>query len=162
MEIKMKHVERKKRYGKNKDLWREIAVLMTELAKLKREKKEWEIVSAQLDAEEDAFHILKDKHKTLMQSSLSQSELQIDSGKSEDINIAIESKVKSVVDDISISADRITQALESIIKLIESTATIQEELYDKYSTEHQFRGYEGISESAGSLIRQFVQHTPEN
>ena len=119
-------------------------------------------MSVQLDSEEDAFHILKDKHKNLMQLILSQSELQIDPGKSEDINIAIESKVKSIVDDISISADRITQDMESIIKLIESTATIQEELYDKYITEHQFRGYEGISESAGSLIRQFVQHTPEN
>eukprot|EP00592_Proboscia_alata_P008554 CAMPEP_0194363866 /NCGR_PEP_ID=MMETSP0174-20130528/11727_1 /TAXON_ID=216777 /ORGANISM="Proboscia alata, Strain PI-D3" /LENGTH=677 /DNA_ID=CAMNT_0039137573 /DNA_START=1 /DNA_END=2034 /DNA_ORIENTATION=- len=154
----MRHAECKKIFPKNKELWREIAIIMTELSKLEREKKAWDIISAKLKTEEEAFHNMEEQ----VLSDVSQSEVSVDFGEVGETCVEVESKVIDAVNDMSFSADRITRALQSISTLMENAEITRKELYEKYSNEHLFRGFTGMDEDPLSLLRQFTKETPES
>lgn len=139
--------ERKKNFPKNKELWREVALLMTDLARLKKEKTIWKNAGSILDEMEDkskqiinVMHIEKD---------------QVDGADGVDNKndaVSLQKTHQTAVHDITVSATRINDALGEVQTLVEKADTVRRELYTKYKTDHKFQGYLGIK-NPKALIR---------
>jgi len=129
--------ERKKNFPKNRDLWREIALLMTDLTRLEKERKLWY----------DLMSILDEKERMLKDIPGSNNNLHIltniESDPKEDIiNVR---NIQKIVDDIVLPTNRINDSLHNLLNLIGDSDTIRSILYEKYKKDHKFHGYVGMS-----------------
>ena len=137
--------ELKKKLPHNVELWREVALFMTELAKLEKEERLWKETEANLRARELE---LDEREKEEEHSDVLDNEDETAEWKKHHLEI----KVEHSVEDITLSSLRIQQALRSVSDLIEHSETVRKELYDKYRKDHQFHGYRGVK-NPKALIR---------
>lgn len=123
--------ERKTNYYKNKELWREIAGLMTDMALLEREEKMWREVNFDDKA----------KANSTLSPNYHASELDIAAAQFEKDNMIESDTAQNIVQSITMSANRINNVLGEVSSLMEKSETMKKELYDKYRKDHKFNGY---------------------
>ena len=159
--------ERKKNYPKNKEMWREVALLMTALSRLEREEKEWFAVKKQLDEKDEELKIMVENPTLVRERTKSMNISGDNKGSTGTSTIRednkdqvsplpdVEETVKHAVEDITLSTGRINQTLHDVLHLVEETEAVRKELYRKYTNDHQFCGYKDVDNPKG-LIRDFV------
>lgn len=151
--------DRKKTFYKNKEMWREIALLMTAISRLEREEKEWMLVQCQLMKREEELVALSQTPLSWNEESNSKRHEFNDTNDevcySQKNSIEIESKLRGALEDMSLSTGRISQALRDVLQFVEDTEAVRVEIYHKYTSEHQFRGYLGTDNPKG-LVRNVL------
>lgn len=145
--------EQKKNLSKNKELWREVMVLMTDLTRIEKERKFWSSI---------------DVDSLTMREQSSSCAIINPSVSIDDNNIAddnedqkqknpqhakeMEQCVNNAIDDVILSANRINDALSSIGSLMKESNDIRIEMNEKYKNDHKFYGYLGVKDPK-ALIR---------
>lgn len=137
----------KRQYVKNQELWREVAGLMTDLAVLQREEKVWKDTANGVIEEMEKD--ISNKAQTLSANQEIMKSLEEDSNTERSVTIG---DVQSVVDNITISANRITETLNDIVSKIDEAKNVQDELYEIYKKDFKLKDYFG-SKADKALIR---------
>ena len=139
--------EAKRQYGKNQEWWREVAGLMTDLAVLQREEKVWKSTANEVieGMEKDLFS----QAQSLSEIQGSMEHIQDDENTERCVTIG---DVQSIVDNITISANRITETLNDISSQIDEAKSVQDDLYEIYKKDFKLKDYFG-SNSDKALIR---------
>lgn len=140
--------EMKKKLPKNVEMWQEVAFLMTELAKIRKEERMWTETERNLDLE---IELLSTQHHH-MKSREDEAEIETMSCFGEEVK----ERVESAVEDISLSSLRIQRASQLVVNAIEEANVARSELFTKYTNDHQFHGYAGVNDPK-SLIRILSQ-----
>lgn len=119
---------------KNREMWSEIGSLMTAFNELQKVETVWNNASTKLPSSLNAPHqIEKDE------SDISTQE-------------PTDHEVQNAVDDITISLNRMNEALESVYSVMDESENIRKELFDTYRSDHKFHGYLGVK-NPKALIR---------
>lgn len=137
----------KRQYVKNQELWREVAGLMTDLAVLQREEKVWKDTANGVIEEMEKD--ISNKAQTLSANQEIMKSLEEDNNTERSVTIG---DVQSVVDNITISANRITETLNDIVSKIDEAKNVQDELYEIYKKDFKLKDYFG-SKADKALIR---------
>ena len=140
--------EMKKKLPKNVEMWKEVAFLMTELAKIRKEERMWTDTDRNLDVEIELLS-RQQHHK---KSKENEPDLKILSNIGEEVN----ERVESAIEDISLSSLRIQRASQLVANSIDEANVARLELFTKYTNDHQFHGYAGVNDPK-SLIRILSQ-----
>jgi hypothetical protein len=154
-----KNKDRKKTFYKNKEMWREIALLMTALSRLEREEKEWISVQCQLTKREEELGALSETPLSWNERSNSTSHEFNNTNDavshSDKESIEIENKLRRAMEDMSLNTGRMSQTLRDVLQFVDETEAVRVEIYRKYTSEHQFRGYLGI-DNPKLLVRNIL------
>ena len=140
---KEKILAMKKVHPKNVEAWRDIMVLQTTLNKLKKEERDWKKTEIELDSNDKKLDKLEAEIQTRSRRSsviVLQSVGEEEAADFEPM-LDVESLVKNTIEDITLSADRINQALRSVKELMNEADEIKKELYRKYTQHFQFKDY---------------------
>jgi hypothetical protein len=133
--------ELKKKLPKNVELWREVALFMTELTKLEKEERMWKETEANLKNRERELSVRE-------QEQVHDEEPEPIENEKDDLEVQVE----HAVEDITLSSLRIQQALRLVSGLVAQSNATQKELYETYTKDHQFHGYRGVN-NPRALIR---------
>lgn len=133
-----------KKLPKNIELWREVAMFMTELTKLEKEERLWKETEENLKTREDVLSVREQEKHHVQEDEVDETAAQQKD--------ALEIQVEHAVEDITLSSLRIQQALRFVSELVLHSQVAQKELYDKYTKDHQFHGYRGVK-NPKALIR---------
>lgn len=139
--------ELKKKLPRNQEYWREVAYLMTEVAKLEKEERLWK------DAEED---LKKQEEEIIKQEEQHHKETMKETVAEKSAPVQEVSQVEQAVDAVTISSIRIQQALQIVSKIVTEADQTRKDLYFRYRKEHQFQGYPGVKDPKG-LLRALSQ-----
>jgi flagellar biosynthesis GTPase FlhF len=139
--------EFKKKLPQNIELWREVAMLMTELTKLEKEERLWKETEENLKTQEGELSVREQEKQHVQEDEVDETDAQKKD--------ALEIQVEHAVEDITLSSLRILQALRFVSDLVVQSNAAQKELYDKYTMDHQFHGYRGVK-NPKALIRALV------
>jgi hypothetical protein len=139
--------ELKKKLPQNIELWREVAMFMTELTKLEKEECLWKDMEENLKTRERELCV-REQEKQHVQ------EVEVDETPAQKKD-ALEIQVEHAVEDITLSSLRIQQALRFVSDLVVQSNDAQKELFEKYTNDHQFHGYRGVK-NPKALIRALV------
>jgi flagellar biosynthesis GTPase FlhF len=139
--------ELKKKLPQNVELWREVAMFMTELTKLEKEEQLWKEMEENLKTRESELSVREKEEQHVQEDEVDE----IATQKKD----ALEIQVEHAVEDITLSSLRIQQALRFVSDLVVQSNTAQKELYDKYTKDHQFHGYRGVK-NPKALIRAII------
>jgi hypothetical protein len=154
-----KNKDRKKTFYKNKEMWREIALLMTALSRMEREEKEWISVQCQLTKREEELVALSQTPLSWKEQSNSTSHEFNNTNDAvshfDENSIEIENKLRRAMEDMSLNTGRMSQTLRDVLQFVDETEAVRVEIYRKYTSEHQFRGYLGIDNPKG-LVRNIL------
>ena len=138
--------ENKKKLPKNMELWREVAVLMTELSTMQKEEHSWKECQRRLTEQEQEI-AMAEVTKPLETDT-------------EDTNNVgpnvLKDRINSAVKDILLCARRIENAMKLTSNTIQLSEKLRKELYQKYRTDHQFLGYRAVNDPK-ALIRALSQ-----
>lgn len=140
--------EMKKKLPKNVEMWQEVAFLMTELAKIRKEERMWAETEANLDVEIEQLS----KQQNPLTSLEDETEIKTMST----IGDEVKERVESAVEDIGLSSLRIRRASQLVANAIDEANVARSELFTKYTKDHQFHGYAGVNDPK-SLIRILSQ-----
>lgn len=140
-----KKLDIKKNLPKNVEMWQEVAFLMTELAKIRKEEKMWMETEQKLDA----------KIVELSKQPWDVEKSEGDAGLP-NFDEEVRERVASAVEDINLSSLRIQRAAQLVTKTVEDANLARSALFDKYTKDHQFHGYAGVNDPK-SLIRILSQ-----
>jgi hypothetical protein len=135
--------ELKKKHPQNVELWREVALLQSELTKIEKEEKMWKETEANLNNRESELAI---REQEAQQEE--PAEPLVESNEKDDLEI----QVDHAVEDITLSSLRIQQALRLVSNLVTQSNATQKELFENYTKDHQFHGYRGVN-NPKALIR---------
>lgn len=137
--------ELKKNLPKNKENWREVAQLMTELARLQKYQQVWKDAENWLSKKEVE---IKNKLGPSKEAQTAHSEIE----NTATISLENDDLAKGVLHDIqkiTLSIDRINQEMEGLSNIAQATDEVQRKLFEKYTDEgHQFAGYKGVKKPA--------------
>jgi superfamily II DNA helicase RecQ len=147
-ERERKRREMKKTLPKNVELWKEVAFLMTELAKMSKEEKLWQEIDKKLD--EKAKEIETTKNEIQNKAPVP------DADESDKIDEEYQERVDNAVEDINLSALRIQRALQLVSEAVAEADGVRSDLFQKYIHDHQFHGYAGVNDPK-ALIRMLSQ-----
>jgi len=134
--------ELKKKLPQNVELWREVALFVSELTKLEKEERMWKETEANLKNRERELSVREQE-----QVHEEETEEPMENTKHD-----LEVRVEHAVEDITLSSLRIQQALRLVSGLVSQSNATQKELYDTYTKDHQFHGYRGVN-NPKALIR---------
>ena len=140
---KEKILAMKKVHPKNVEAWRDIMVLQTTLNKLKKEERDWKKTEIELDSNDKKLDKLEAEIQTRSRRSSVIELRSVGEEEAADFEpmLDVESLVKNTIEDITLSADRINQALRSVKELMNEADEIKKELYRKYTQHFQFKDY---------------------
>jgi len=145
-EVERRRREQKKNWPRNKELWNEVAILMTDLRRLEKEEKMWKEASEILDK-------LEAESKDRTQKLRSSADTQDETITADDNTILDQSfNIDPTLDHCAVSVSRITSMTESIESLVAEADSVRRLLYDSYNHHHKFRGYLGVKDPK-ALIR---------
>jgi hypothetical protein len=140
--------ELKKKHPQNVELWREVAMFMTELTKLEKEECLWKETEENLKIRERELSVREQEEQHVQEEEADET----DGEPKKDVLLI---QVEHAVEDITLSSLRIQQALRLVSDLVVQSNDAQKELYDKYTNDHQFHGYRGVK-NPKALIRALV------
>jgi len=140
---KEKILAMKKVHPKNVEAWRDIMVLQTTLNKLKKEERDWKKTEIELESYDKKLDKLEAELQTRSRRSSVIALQSVGEEEAADFEpmLDVESLVKNTIEDITLSADRINQALRSVKELMNEADEIKRELYRKYTHHFQFKDY---------------------
>ena len=138
----------KKKLPQNVELWREVAMLMTELTKLEKEECLWKETEENLKIRERELSVREQEEHHFQDE-------QADETDGEQKKDVLEIQVEHAVEDITLSSLCIQQALRLVSNLVVQLNDARKDLYDKYTSDHQFHGYRGVK-NPKALIRALV------
>jgi hypothetical protein len=138
----------KKKLPRNQELWREVAYLMTELNKLHHEARQWKDTEEDISQREIEMKALEEKKKSDSDEEPADTEIEISTDKI--------TKIEQTVEDITLSAVRIEQALHVVSGIIIESDKVRKDLYRRYKTDFQFHRYPGVKNPKG-ILRALTQ-----
>jgi hypothetical protein len=147
LEKQRQFLENKKKHPQNMEMWREVAMLMTELSILQKEEQAWKECQSRLN-EQALRSTARDENEPVTERN---HESVVNSDDDE-----LRERLESAVKDILLCVRRVQNAVELTSKTIQESEKIRKELYEKYKTDHQFHGYKGVKNPKG-LIRALSQ-----
>jgi hypothetical protein len=132
---------------------------MTALSRLEREEKEWISVQCQLTKREEELGALSETPLSWNERSNSTSHEFNNTNDavshSDKESIEIENKLRRAMEDMSLNTGRMSQTLRDVLQFVDETEAVRVEIYRKYTSEHQFRGYLGI-DNPKLLVRNIL------
>ncbi len=131
-------LQKKKELKKNRELWKEVATLMTELVQIEKEEKMWRELDVNDLISEVQLKEFKSSATTSSENQVSDDNTTTSQRKELEEQ---EERVQFLIDGITTSAYRIHQALQSLPLLLEQTEVVRDELYYQYKNNHKFEGY---------------------
>ena len=148
--------EKRKNLPRNKELYREVAVLMTELAQLRKEEIMWKETEMVLHTKEKELDVRVKEAKEKAESREIAVDITKKIGEKVDDTTNAHMLVWHAVDGIIQSTDRINETLKTVKKLMNECDKTKKDLYTTYTEEHQFRGYDGVKNPKG-LVKALSQ-----
>jgi hypothetical protein len=146
-----------RQHPKNLGLWKEVVFLTSSISQLEKEERMW------LQAEQDLIR-LGGIQETAMKCAVSGQENQsmtpqtvVLHAPKHQLHIETERKLK----DIILASTRIQNGIGMILKLLEESDKVQQELYENYRNDHVFHGYHEINNPKG-MIRFLSQSQDDN
>jgi hypothetical protein len=156
-QIKSKHMEQERRFReqkkklpKNIELWREVALLMTELSNLQKEEQAWQGSQNRLKEQEQEI-VVMEQNKPLETTA---GEVEIEPNQ-------LKERVDSAVQVIFLCTRRVQNAVELTLNTIQESDKVRKDLYQKYRSDFQFQGYKGVK-NPKELIRLLSQSQDAN
>jgi hypothetical protein len=147
----LERLEMKKTLPKNTEMWREVAFLMTELAKIKKEKRMWMEAEQEIDSKIAALIKAKEDEASSNADSENASDMVVSN-----IDEQYKERISNAVEDINLSSLRIERAVNVVSDTVTEANAVRSELFKKYTKDHQFHGYAGVKDPK-SLIRILSQ-----
>ena len=149
--LRQRQRDLQKKLPANQEVWREVAYLMTELAKLSNEERQWQNVAAQYLDRTEADIVEQEKQLQNLSQNLELSEhaVQIDVP-SETVQQIVDAVTDSA-SDIAFAVDRIRNALHHVSNTVTECEQSRQQLYHQYVSNHQFYGYQGVHDPKGLL-----------
>ena len=145
--------ELKKTCPQNQENWKEVAYLMKELAHLQNDEERWNKELAllrtrksEVNEEEKSLSELVQLKRTERERNRSEKNLN-SHFTSEKTSLAENKIIQSLtqsIQEIILSSTRIEQGLGIVSAVLEETENTRKELFNEYTTYHQFKGYQGI------------------
>jgi len=139
--------ERKKKFPRNQELWREVAYLMTELSKLQKEERSWQAAAQNLQQRELELAVQEEEQAAGMREQ----EIGDKGQQHSSVEVPEIAMVQQTIQDITLSTVRIQQALDIVTTTVTESDKIRKDLYRRYRRDHQFHGYPGIKDPVGLL-----------
>jgi len=138
-------VEQKNRYTGNKELWRQVAYLMTVHARLEKEELEWDSAIETLDKKKSNLEILPETKSYLALGKQNDSSYYISNNSFDLLETqGVLDAVSQVVNNILMDIDHVNEKFVDIVSDAHGCIASRGKLYDKYTLEHQFRGLKGV------------------
>jgi hypothetical protein len=142
----------KKQLPRNQDLCRELAYLLCELEKLRKEEKAWMDALETVQAREVEMRVAHEAAaKALAKEAAATKEMKHEPV--QELTLA-----KEAIENVTLSANRIQNLLTRVSTLTTESDNVRKELYQRYRKDHQFRGYPGVKDPKG-LLRALSQPT---
>lgn len=151
IEKERKRQEMKKQLPRNTEMWREVAFLMTEIAKIKKEQRMWMEAEQVLDAKIEEIAKLK-----VEQESVNEEDESTPDTMESVIDVKYKDRVANAIEDINLSSLRIERGVKVVSDAVSEADAVRSELFKKYTRDHQFHGYAGVKDPK-SLIRILSQ-----
>jgi hypothetical protein len=154
--------ELQKKLPANQELWREVAYLMTELTKLATEERQWKLAAESLTAQEAAL-AQHEEHAAARRRAAEATTATDTTTTTNDPSLAPVEQIVKVAEtaaDIALSVKRIQSALEIVSQTVVASEQARRDLYQAYTADHQFRGYQGVHDPKG-LLRALSQSQAE-
>lgn len=140
----------KRKYPRNKDLWKEIVVLTRSRTQLEKEERVWKQAEQSLkEGDTPQFSMGEEISKLDAQNEKETRPASIPKDNAQDFT-------ESTIQDMVLASKRIQQGLVSVIEIMEQSEQTRQELYKEYRREHHFHGYQRVR-NPKSLIRLFSQ-----
>jgi hypothetical protein len=153
-ECEMERIKRKnelvKKLPRNQALWREVVYLMTEMSKLQKEERMWKEAQENIVKRQEEFAIIEQRQQH-EDETMKEEDNEMEEQTSEEMET-----VKQTVEDITLSATRIQQALDIVSDIATESDRVRKDLYRRYRRDQQFHGYQGIKDPKG-LLRSLSQ-----
>jgi hypothetical protein len=121
---------------------------------LDRQEEEEEEEEAQTGKEDDATNTSTNATATIEQQVQQHVEMIIPKDE-------LQLQLEQLVQDMSISSTRIQEGLGLVTKSVDESDQLRKQLYQTYRQDHQFHGYQGVSNPRG-LIRFLSQEQPQD
>jgi hypothetical protein len=121
---------------------------MTELNKLHREERQWKDTEEDISQREIEMKALEEKKNSDSDEEPADTEIEISTDKI--------TKIEQTVEDITLSAVRIEQALHVVSGIIIESDKVRKDLYRRYKTDFQFHRYPGVKNPKG-ILRALTQ-----
>jgi len=146
-----------KSHPRNKELYREMAALLSDCHRLQREEKKWEEAGQRLAAQEAE---VESRLRSLAEAKAGGAEDDAEEGaiasreveQGRTLAEAAERSTQNAIDDVLTSAGRVESALSEVAALVAESDAVRRELYGKYRTDHQFHGYRGNRNTKGLIV----------
>eukprot|EP00586_Coscinodiscus_wailesii_P012988 CAMPEP_0172499670 /NCGR_PEP_ID=MMETSP1066-20121228/129431_1 /TAXON_ID=671091 /ORGANISM="Coscinodiscus wailesii, Strain CCMP2513" /LENGTH=661 /DNA_ID=CAMNT_0013273543 /DNA_START=76 /DNA_END=2061 /DNA_ORIENTATION=- len=126
----MERLEKKKNLPCNREMWREVALLMTDVARLQKEKKAWLEAKRIVEKNQDQIKIITEMGD----------DVDSDSNDEDDVDKTIE----TIFEDITFASHRINRALQDVMKVAKESEKVKDEMFTLYTEKLQHRGYKGV------------------
>lgn len=149
----------KRQHPRNQSLWREVVQLMTAKSKLEKEERLWQQAERQLIEQEEQA-AAQDEDATIISTSTIEEQQQVHQEEIEISKDDLYLQLEQLVQDMSISTTRIQEGLGLVNKSVNDSDQMRKQLYQSYRQDHQFHGYQGVSNPRG-LIRFLSQSQQE-
>lgn len=154
--------ESKKQFPQNHETWKEIAYLMTAISDLQSEEEKWNQGLLDLDRREKELDRNEKELKLQLETERSEAEtnhLKTDESNElkgdESSSTAEMEEIKMLVqylEDIVVSSNRIEQGFQIVKDVVKDTEAARKTLYQEYTQNHQFHGYQGIKNPKGLIM----------
>ena len=168
----------RKAHPPNQELWREVATLMKDVARLQKEERMWERASEVLAGREreaearDRDEPLEERLAREEAEAEARARLGADGDGSgalagaaagaleADAALVAEGRraaskaagsLQEALEDVMTAAGRVDGTLRGIADLVSQSADVRRELYSKYRSDHQFHGYRGNKDTKGLI-----------
>jgi hypothetical protein len=144
VETEKRRRDRKKNWPRNKELWTEVALLMTDLRRLEKEEKVWRDASDVLDKLESES---SERVRKIQEASVEDDSTRFPMIPLEDQTINMD----AVLEDCALSASRINNMAVSVQMLTAESGNVRKSLYDLYNNHHKLNGYLGVKDPKALL-----------
>ena len=144
----------RKRYGRNRDVYREQAHLLHELAQLERDEKMWNDAHTALILEQQQRQV-EESAGTAADHPSRSTEGDADDDDKEVSKTALMDGVVTAAHDelhsLQVSAARLEAAVQVVEKLLARSEQLRRQTFQAYTREQQFAGYPGVTNPKGLL-----------
>jgi len=139
--------EKQRNHPRNKELWQEVAKLMVDIQKLEKEERLWKEALVEVNRMEE-HHQLPEKMGL---------DTIVEKDKDQLVNIVenadLESAATTLVEDVTMTTERINWMLKSVSLAMEESDKLRKEAYEKYQYDGlKFYGYPQVDDSKGLFM----------
>ena len=139
----------------SKAVWASVAKFMADVSKLKAEEKAWLAALEGIERREANLASVEEEERSAMPEPQEDEDVQ---GLLNVILPSVDTTVKSGVDSVTLSSDRIFSSLRDISRLVEEADAVKGQVYDGYVNGGMFKGYgrmggRGVKDTIRGLLK---------